>query len=131
MKRQSPVCLALLVFALAAVFAPTPAGTWASASTRAPARVARSAAVFCVVPDVSNLPLGVAVSKLRQAHCRLGHVARKRVPGYQGTHVIAQSPAPNTELPRGGAVAVTLAVSTFTGCARGYHPTPYGCRPNY
>ncbi len=130
MKRRSPLCLALLVAALAAA-APSLAGEGASASTRAPAREAGRPTVVCVVPDVSNLPLGVAASKLRQAHCRLGHVARKRMPGTQVTHVIAQSPAPNTLLPRGGAVAVTLAVRTVTGCARGYHPTPYGCRPNY
>jgi hypothetical protein len=129
MKCRSPLCLVLLVSALTAV-APTPVGAWASASTRAPARVAPRAAVVCVVPDVINLPLGMAKSKLRQAHCQLGHVTRKQMPGY-ATHVIAQSPAPNTQLPRGGAVAITLAVSNGTGCARGYHATPYGCAPNY
>jgi hypothetical protein len=62
----------------------------------------------CVVPKLRGRKLAGAKRALRRAHCRLGHVSRRRSKKPVGT-VLHQGRRAGTKLPRGTRIAITVA----------------------
>ncbi len=68
----------------------------------------KSAKKKCTVPSLSGSTLKKAKSKLRNAHCAVGKVTRRKAPGKPG-RVLSTHPATGSTRPRGSKVSLVLS----------------------
>jgi len=61
-----------------------------------------------VVPNVVGRTLASARTRIRRAHCRVGHITRKFSSRRLKNHVLRQSPRAGRRLPNGSRVNLTV-----------------------